>query len=307
MARPSLLARRLALIPLGVVLALGALEAGLQIGALALQLSGQHLPATWLTGRRRILCVGDSNTYGLYLGNRAQAYPQQFARLWNAGGAPGIEVLNLGYPGTNSSRLRHDMPRMLETFRPDVVIVMVGSNDYWTAPVAADEPADLPGRFVQFFTRHSRVYQLGYMLRRALDGRRLEVIYPVKEHGGSAGVARYGGAEFAMGWSEDHGQRDNEAELEADLRGLADLVRAFGAEPVFMTYPSRMSNYGGASRAIRAAAADSATRLVDLAAVFESVCPTEPCPNWLYPDHHPTAAGYAVIAQTLVRELHGAL
>lgn len=303
MVRSTILARRLALIALGAVLGVCVLEAGLQVAALAVRLSGQPLPTAWVTGRKRILCLGDSNTYGLYLADRANAYPQQLERLWNETvERPRIEVLNLGYPGTNSSRLRRDLPRMLETFRPDVVIIMVGSNDYWTAPVSPDETT-LSAGVAQFITRHSRLYQLVYMLRRALDHRRLEVVYPVKEDGGSSGVARFGDVEFAMGWEEASRQPDHDARLVDNLRALADSARAFGAEPIFMTYPSRMWNYGDAGRLTRDAAAAAGVRLVDLAAVFEPLCPKEPCPRWLYRDHHPTADGYRKIAETLVREL----
>jgi hypothetical protein len=296
--------RRLALIPLGVLLALGVLEAGLQLAALGLRLTGQSLPATGLLGGRRVLCLGDSNTYGLYLPDRALAYPQQFERLWNeAVQTPPVEVLNLGYPGTNSSRLRRDLPRMLETFRPDVVIVMVGSNDFWTAPVPPSDPTGLGARLVQFLRAHSRLYQLAYMLRRAHDHRRLEVVYPVQNNGGSSGTARYGDVEFAMGWTEDRRQADFHERLDENLRAVAADIRAFGAEPVFMTYPSRMWNYGDASVRIRAAAAASGTRLIDLGAVFAPQCPSEPCLDWLYADHHPTARGYHLVAETLVREL----
>ena len=163
--------KRLALVPLGVALGLLALEALLQVAALAVHLGGGPTPAAWLTGNRRVLCLGDSNTYGLYLPDRAQAYPQTFEALWNERVAsPRIEVLNLGYPGTNSSRLRRDLPRMLEAFAPDVVILMVGSNDYWTAPVDI-APSGAFARAAQSVKRHSRVYQLSYMLRRALVGR----------------------------------------------------------------------------------------------------------------------------------------
>jgi hypothetical protein len=43
------------------------LEIALQLGSLALRATGRELPAGWLTGGHRILCLGDSNTYGLYL------------------------------------------------------------------------------------------------------------------------------------------------------------------------------------------------------------------------------------------------
>jgi lysophospholipase L1-like esterase len=302
-SRPRL-TTRLALIPLGVVLAVCVLEAGLQAGAFCVRAAGQRLPATWLTGGRRILCLGDSNTYGIYLPDRTLAYPQQFERLWNASvETPRIEVLNLGYPGTNSSGLRRDLPRMLETFRPDVVIIMVGANDYWTAAVPLAAGTNLPDRMVQVIRQYSRVYQLVYMLRRALDHRQLEVVYPMLVDHGSSGKARYGDVEFDLGWTRAPRQVDHDQRLEENLRALVEDARAFGAEAVFMTYPSRMANYGDASRFLRSVADGTGARLIDLGAVFEPECPKEPCPDWLFTDHHPTARGYYLMAETLVREL----
>src|SRR2546422_967854 len=78
-----------------------------------------------------------------------------------------IEVMNLGFPGTNSSHIRNALPKLLSMFHPDVVTVMVGGNDWWTAP----EPmADAPGtraRLDTFLWRVSRLYRLLYMLRRS--------------------------------------------------------------------------------------------------------------------------------------------
>ena len=299
---------RLALIPLGALLGLLALEAMLQVGALALRASGTAAPAHWLTGNRRVLCLGDSNTYGLYLSDRTQAYPQTFEKLWNdGGGAPRVEVLNLGYPGTNSSRLRRDLPRMLDTFAPDVVVIMVGSNDYWTAPVEL-EPSGGLARLLQNAKRASRVYQLAYMLRRALSSDQLEIEYDPKRDGGAAGIARFGGIEIPMGYEEARGRSPHyRDDLDDNLRALVAEVRGFGATPVLMTYGSKMWNYGEASDVIRSVAQATGTRLVDGAAAVAAACPSEPCPAFLYADHHPTAQGYRLMAQALVRDLNGAL
>ncbi len=304
-ARLRRVGQRLGLIVVGLVFGVAVLEATLQIGALLVGFSGASSPAAWVTGKRRVLCVGDSNTYGLYLADRAQAYPQQLERLWNA--VPTrtpIEVLNLGYPGTNSSRLVRDLPRMLRILRPDVVIVMVGSNDFWTAPVHSDPSSGMAEQIVQLVERYSRVYQLIHMLGRAFDHRTLEVSYPVQIDGGSAGTARFGDVEFALGWTPGP-RRGAEAypELETNLRALAAIVRAAGSEPIFVTYGSGMWNYGDANRAIRSASAASAVRLVDAAVPIASVCPREPCPDYLFADHHPTGRGYEVIAGAIVRSL----
>jgi len=288
------------LIAFGGIVAVVLLELALQAGAVALRAVGAPPPAAWIGANHRVLCVGDSNTFGLYLRDRAQAYPQQLERLWNADGSrPPIEVLNLGYPGTNSSKLIRDLPDMLRTLRPEVVLVKVGSNDFWTVPVPSEESSALADRILGILRQHSRVVQLVHMLRRSFDQRRLQVEYPVADDGGSTGIARFGEAEFPLGWEAAPVRRGAETyvELGRNLARIAAIVRHHGATPVFVTYASGMWNYGDASRAMRRVAAAQEVPLVDPAPRLALVCPREPCPRWFYRDHHPTAAGYEVIAQ----------
>ena len=88
---------RLGLVLGGLLGSVVLLEVVLQLGALALRATGREMPAGWLTGDRRILCLGDSNTYGLYL-DRSEAYPKQLEALWNQSGSPRVEILNHGFP-----------------------------------------------------------------------------------------------------------------------------------------------------------------------------------------------------------------
>lgn len=82
----------------GILLGLVVLELGLQAGAWVVAATGRRLPVSWLTSHTRILCLGDSNTYGLWL-ERDEAYPQQLEAIWNADPAAApVEVLNLGFP-----------------------------------------------------------------------------------------------------------------------------------------------------------------------------------------------------------------
>ena len=81
------------------------------------------------------------------------------------------------------------------------------------------------------------------------------------------------------------------------------MVRRYSAAPVFVTYASEAWNYGDANRAMRRAAAAAGLHLIDVAVPFVANCPSEPCPNWLFKDHHPTARGYEVIAAEVMRGL----
>ena len=123
-------ASRLALIAAGIALGLLTLEIVLQLAAPLLR------PALRLNeigaanaGTVRVLCVGDSHTYGLWVDPK-EAYP---ARLQDklAGKGRKFVVLNAGVPGMNSSQVREAMPWMLESFQPSVVLLMVGVADVW--------------------------------------------------------------------------------------------------------------------------------------------------------------------------------
>jgi lysophospholipase L1-like esterase len=299
--------RRLARIAVSFAIYVIALEIFLQSVALFVSVMGRDIETSWITGNRRILCLGDSNTYGLWL-ERHEAYPQQLETVWNESGSGSrVEVLNLGFPGTNSSRLRRDFPRMLDTLRPDVVIVLIGVNDYWTRPVEFERgPRDVNTR--SFLERHSRVLKLYDMVQRALDTRELAVTFePIADPGVLArkGKAHFGDVEFELGFAKaEHGEifRPDEA-LEENRGSLAADAEAFGAAIVLMTYPSRFSAYRTANRIIQRFAEASGAPLIDLEEVFLPVCPERDCPQLLFPDHHPRAAGYRLIAETVVAHL----
>lgn len=298
--------RRLFLIAFGVFLGLIVLEVALQLAALVVGAPARRLPSAWLTANRRVLCVGDSSTYGVYLSDRThQAYPAQLEALWNERvKSPPIEVVNIGYPGTNSSRLRREFRRYLDLFAPDLVIVMIGTNDFWTTPVDFDESRGFLARAATAIREHSRVYQLVYMLRRAFSSSRLELVSTQKVKRGGDATFRYGDEEIQAGWREAPLANANFGPaLDDNLRSFERDARETGTRLVFMTYPSRMSNYGQSGTHVRTVAREDGTRLVDLAAVFDPLCPKEPCPKWILPDHHPTADGYRLIAETLVAEL----
>jgi lysophospholipase L1-like esterase len=290
-----------------------ALAAGIALVELVLQGAalwvGGEAPAGLVglePGVPRVLCLGDSNTWGFGV-EPDNAWPQQLEAVWNADREPLIEVLNFGYPGTNSSQVRRDLRRAFEAVHPDVVILMVGVNDLWTLPVPVDADDDERSAPRRFLDRYSRLWRLAWSARRALSSSAVEV----------AGEGLSGeNLERARGWIRYRGEVFDRARERAPdgvpgaLMGLLENLsaipaeaRGFGAEPVMMTYPSRLDFYASANNTIRIAAAASRVRLVDLEAEFAQVCPEAPCPEWLMADGHPTEQGYRRIAEILVREL----
>lgn len=79
------------------------------------------------TRHPRVLCLGDSHTYGLFL-ERQQAWPSMLEEALHKRGVVNAEVINLAYPGTNSYRVRHSIESMLEEIKPDIVILMLCVN-----------------------------------------------------------------------------------------------------------------------------------------------------------------------------------
>jgi lysophospholipase L1-like esterase len=306
-----MLLKRLALVLMGLVLGVLVLEGGLQAAAFFVKRSTRsELPAAWVTGNLRVLCLGDSNTYGLRL-PRNEAYPQQLEAIWNERvKTPKLEVLNLGFPGTNSSRLVRDMPRLLETFDPDIVIVMVGVNDFWTLPYAIDDGQGAPKAQPRknFIQRHSLLYRLYYLVRRGQVANEVEIIMDPQGslEKGAQHKARVGGLEFDMGFVKaDEGLQGDAEGLKQNLVRLAGQARSAGTRFYLMTYPSRKDFYRPANDMIEAAARDGGIELIDLEAIFEPICPRVDCPETFFDDGHPKAPGYRRVAESVLERIGG--
>src|SRR5512134_3800869 len=145
---------RIGLIGIGLALALVGLELALQLGAVVVRFTHESRGAAKDSGHFRIVCLGDSNTFGLYVLPH-ESYPAQLEReLAALQPERPVEVLNLGAPGLNSSRLLRQFPELLETLAPDLVVIMIGVNDMWTDPTA--ESTDRPTTLREQATQHSR-------------------------------------------------------------------------------------------------------------------------------------------------------
>jgi lysophospholipase L1-like esterase len=298
--------KRLWVLPALVLVYALVAEAGLQIAAFFLQRSTRaQQPVAWVTGNVRVLCLGDSNTYGIWV-ERSQAYPQQLEALWNERAAPPkLEVLNVGVPGTNSSRLVRELPEMLDAFAPDILIIMVGVNDFWTLPVRLeDAPAAQPQ--VGFLKRHSLLYRLYYLFQRGRLAQPPEFVRDPHStiEGTGEHKVRVGDREFEMGFAAARpGLEGDSAGLRRNLLRLVELARDAGSSLYLMTYPSQRTFYTLANHEIGSVAIQTGTPLIDLSKTFEPLCPEVECPAVLLPDGHPNAPGYRIIAETILTRL----
>jgi lysophospholipase L1-like esterase len=218
---------------------------------------------------------------------------------------------------------------MVDTFDPQVVIVLVGANDLWTAPVAIDPAQEPRGSIMAFVSRHSRAFKLFDMVRRAFDSRELEVTFDPPSPKAQTGMARYGDREFSLGYvmiTQPFEERPATG-LARNLRAIVRQTRDSGAELILMTYASGWGPYGVANTVIEGVARETGTPFIDLAAAFAGRCPPcsrrgmpsylclkpkscadvcasrDSCTDFLFEDHHPTARGYRLVAEAIVAHL----
>jgi lysophospholipase L1-like esterase len=111
----------------------------------------------------RILCVGDSVTFG-WLVEEHEAYPARLQKLLVSRGMD-VEVINAGVPGYSSHQVARYLPELLR-FEPDLVVTYLGIND--SSP--ASRPDSRRGALVRMDLLAGRLatYQhLAALLRRA--------------------------------------------------------------------------------------------------------------------------------------------
>jgi lysophospholipase L1-like esterase len=300
--RAKRLLRLLALVLVYLLVA----EAGLQIAAWFMQRSVRAgRPAAWLTGNLRVLCVGDSHTYGIWV-ERSEAYPQQLESLWNQRSeSPRLEVINLGVPGTSSSSLLRELPGLLGTFDPDLLIVMVGGNDFWTIPTPLEDGESPPRE--GFLKRHSLLYRLWFLFQRGRQQAQApEVILDPNAslEGTGRHRIRIGEREIEMPFTVwRSGERGSLEALSRNLRRIIQLARDGNRSVYLMTYPSKQNPYLTASMVIEQVAQKTGTPLIDLLRVFAKVCPKTDCPDTVFPDGHPKAPGYRIVAEAIADRL----
>jgi lysophospholipase L1-like esterase len=302
----------------GVVALLGVLLAALTLLELALQLAARFAPdrsGAWRAGAsRRVLCVGDSHTYGALV-RREDAFPAQLQRLLEQR-EPGVwSVVNLGVPGLSSTQVRNRLPLWLARYQPDVVVAWSGVNDSWNVSEVDQTRGGLALRLEQIALR-SRVYRL---LRVKLHDLALE-----RDLAQSRRVWEVAGVEGALSEEETWTVRRDgrvekitnrrlapdtyapdaeiEARAEADYAAMAGTARAAGAALVLIQYPMDAGMFAAANRAMRRAGERFGIPIVDSPAAQARVPPDQH--EWLWAGH-PNGAIYREIArdaEAIVRE-----
>ena len=106
-----------------VLLAAVLAEVTLQVASL---FARDRAGAGWRPGATyKVLCVGDSHTYGA--GEPEQdSYPAQLQGFLDERAPGRYAVLNLGVPGMNTAQVLRRLPVLVARFDPDLVVVWAG-------------------------------------------------------------------------------------------------------------------------------------------------------------------------------------
>lgn len=87
----------------------------------------------------RILCMGDSSTFGFQVDDE-DAYPQRLGRMLEKAYPGKFEVLNLGAPGYTTRQGIELLRQEALGFQPDLVTFAYGTNDrFFSGPMSDDE------------------------------------------------------------------------------------------------------------------------------------------------------------------------
>jgi len=118
--------KKIALIIFGLFLSVLFIEAGLRLGGLVLSSWQEHrnIRAVIQKGIYRIMCLGESTTAGRY-----PSFLENILNQRNIGVR--FSVINKGSPAINTGAILSELNDNLDKYKPDMVIVMMGINDFW--------------------------------------------------------------------------------------------------------------------------------------------------------------------------------
>ncbi len=117
------------------------LELVLQLGAVVVWLTNAGAEVATKDSARRVLCVGDSFTFGIGAETPAGSYPAQLERELRERTGMDFTVANCGYPGQHSADVLLRLDADFDRVRPEHVFVLVGTNDVWRKPARVELPA----------------------------------------------------------------------------------------------------------------------------------------------------------------------
>ena len=227
-AKRTSVRRRIAFAALTLVLFLGVCELGLRLtGWVLLRRASGKMSRQTDDGVFRIVCLGDSFTWGVGADAATESYPRVLEGLLGSGGSSRFRVENVGVPGLSASGVL----RRLEDYSKedaDLFIIMAGMNvnerDLIELRRYGAARANYPLLRVKGALAHLRTYKL---LRNGVNYVRLR-FFP---------RALTGGRDDAMVL---YNFQDYQRICERDLIRVCELVRERGMKSVLLNYPQKV-------------------------------------------------------------------
>jgi len=188
----------------------------------------------------RILCVGDSHTYGQGV-ERAQAYPAQLQRALEAR-HPGqrFEVLNLGVRGVNAAYVAKRLEAQIVRYEPAVVVVWVGTNNMWNTLEAGEGGSARPLAALHRGLLNVKLYRLAVVLWYTRAG----AFEPLDDPSAADSQREERKNEYLMWVSrgKERSAEKVERSLVSDMGRIVGVARAMDVPLIFLTYPQRRQN-----------------------------------------------------------------
>lgn len=284
-------------------------------GALMLTEGALQVAALFTAGRagsseglapHRILCVGDSHTYGAGL-PPGDSYPARLQAILDQRAPRTYSVINLGVPGMNTAQVRHRLSQYAGLYQPQTILIWVGVNDAWNRAELDPRDAGWRDRLDGFLTR-SRLYRL---VRVRLHDRRLErdIQAPGKDRAPSLELDRSRLLDPDAPLLLNRGGRRERIEPQRgplraetirreaarrDFEAMAGFARSAGIRILFLTYPIDSGAFHTANAAARAAALHSGIDVIETGPSVARVPQRDRVYIWAL---HPSAPMYREIAR----------
>lgn len=187
---------------------------------------GEEINADKPRGTIRIVCIGDSGTFGVWFGKRARrnwdSYPEELGTILKEHGYENVEVINAGVVGyTSAHTLRQLMTKVL-ALEPDIIIARTGFNDI----------ADMGNQFFRaYYIKEPPGYIIGSLIYRWPESRLVRLAAWLDRKLVSMGVP---------------GDKNvvSRQEFRANLERIIEAANKRGIDLLFVDYPLRDSETG---------------------------------------------------------------
>jgi lysophospholipase L1-like esterase len=273
------------------------------------------------SGQVRILCLGDSFTYGVGA-ERGKSYPRQLQERLDRDSKCKAQVINRGVPGLNSGYIRAHFEEDLLKYRPHIVLFMAGINNHWNATDAfTDDDDPTVGERVQAALSEFRLYKLvrfnAYRFKHRKSAASAggesgdsiavqESIYENEDSFAEGHVVVENGRRKVIRYQIESREFQSPVasrRLVRDVQVMHGIAKRYGTDFIVMTYPNPMPIH---PELLRVADALNIP-VIDHKAWFYTRIPEQDMPDYFYEENflwsHPNARGYAVMADRIVKEL----